>query len=91
MLGLYHVSIPTFLFNSFFFLLEMDFKYRNGLYTVCESFKRIKLSYSFAIESLSLVFIEIELTRTRLSCIFYSRDNLLIFTFQTSFLFTFLN
>lgn len=74
-----------------FFLLEMDFKYRNGLYTVCESFKRIKLSYSFAIESLSLVFIEIELTRIRLSCIFYSRDNLLIFTFQTSFLFTFLN
>lgn len=91
MLGLYHVSIPTFLFNSLFFLLEMDFKYRNGLYTVCESFKRIKLSYSFAIESLSLVFIEIELTRIRLSCIFYSRDNLLIFTFQTSFLFTFLN
>lgn len=91
MLGLYHVSIPTFLFNSFFFLLEMDFKYRNGLYTVYESFKRIKLSYSFAIESLSLVFIEIELTRTRMSCIFYSRDNLLIFTFQTSFLFTFLN
>lgn len=65
MLGLYHVSIPTFLFNSFFFLLEMDFKYRNGLYTVCESFKRIKLSYSFAIESLFLVFIEIELTRIR--------------------------
>lgn len=72
----------VFQFLRFFLILFLLFGRRKWILnievdydTVCESFRGIKLSYSL-IESLSLIFIEIESTRTRLSCVSRSRSTI---------------